>query len=153
MLLFRSRLSSIFHPFEYLQTKRRYSTNWTEMFSANSLVVRLFTVTSFQKWLMNVSVSRTILCSCEMAANSLSHSSSRTAHRAKSRVRLLFVMVTFDDELDIASIDEYVELSFDIESYEMWPDDGDTSRTVAFDEPVNLLQCNCQLNSSFQRHN
>ena len=73
-----------------------------------------------------------MLCSCEIAANSLSHSSNSTAHSAKSRVRLLLVMVTatVDDELDIASIDEYVELSFDIESYDIWPADGDNSRTV-----------------------
>lgn len=74
-----------------------------------------------------------------MAANSFNHSSSNTAHRAKSRIRLLLVVVTdtFDVELDITSIDEYVELSFDKESYDNGPDDGDTSRTVAFDEPVN----------------
>lgn len=80
-----------------------------------------------------------MLCSCEMAASSLSHSSSNTAHRAKSRIRLLLVVVTatVDVELDIASIDEYVELSFESESNDNGPDDGDTSRTVAFDEPMN----------------
>lgn len=80
-----------------------------------------------------------MLCSCDIAANSFNHSSNRTAHSAKSRVRLLLVMVTatFADELDIASIDEYVELSFDSESYDIGPDDGDASRTVAFDEPEN----------------
>lgn len=73
-----------------------------------------------------------MLCSCEIAANSFSHSSNSTAHSAKSRVRLLSVMVTatVDVELDIASIDEYFELSFDIESYDICPDDGDNSRTV-----------------------
>lgn len=84
-----------------------------------------------------MSVSKTILCSCEMAANSLSHSSSRTAHMAKSRVRLLLLVIvtaTFDDELEMASIDEYVELSFDSESYgESCADVGDTSRTVEFE--------------------
>lgn len=80
----------------------------------------------------------TILCSCEIAANSLSHSSNRTAHRARSRIRLLFVTVavTVDDEFDIASMDEYVELSFDSESNDICPADGDTSRTVALD-PAN----------------
>lgn len=79
-----------------------------------------------------------MLCSCEIAANSLSHSSSSTAHRAKSRIRLLFETVTetVGDEFDIASIDEYVEVSFDNESYDIWPDDGDISRTVEFDEPA-----------------
>lgn len=47
----------------------------------------------------------------------------------------MIVAAAFADELDIASIDEYVELSFDNESYDMGPDDGDASRTVAFDEP------------------
>lgn len=86
---------------------------------------------------MNVSVNKTMLCSWEIAASSFNHSSNSTAHRAKSRVRLLLVIVAaaFADELDIASIDEYVELSFDNESYDMGPDDGDASRTVAFDEP------------------
>lgn len=86
---------------------------------------------------MNVSVNNTMLCSCEMAANSFNHSSNRTAHRAKSRVRLLLVIVTaaFADELEIASIDEYVELSFDNESNDIGPDVGDASRTVVFDEP------------------
>lgn len=62
-----------------------------------------------------------MLCSCEIAANSLRHSSNNTAHRAKSRIRLLFVTVTVavDDELDITSIDEYVKLSLDSESYDM----------------------------------
>lgn len=86
---------------------------------------------------MKVSVNKTMLCSCEIAASSLSHSSSRTAHSAKSRIRLLFVMVTLtvDDELEIASIDEYVELSFDNDSYDIGPDDGDNSRTVVAEEP------------------
>lgn len=100
--------------------------------------VMLFVCVDYiQKWLMNVSVSMTILCSCEMAANSLSHSSSRTAHMAKSRVRLLLFVIaaaTFGDEFEMASIDEYVELSFDDESYdELCADSGDNSRTVEFE--------------------
>lgn len=91
-----------------------------------------------------MSVSKTILCSCEIAANSLSHSSNRTAHIAKSRVRLLLLVIVtaeFDDELDIASIDEYVELSFDNESYDvLWtPAGGLVSRTVEFEpEDANM---------------
>lgn len=85
-----------------------------------------------------MSVSKTILCSWEIAANSLSHSSSSTAHIAKSRVRLLLLVIVtaaFADEFEIASIDEYVELSFDNESYGelCTPAGGDTSRTVEFE--------------------
>lgn len=85
-----------------------------------------------------------MLCSCDIAANSFNHSSNKTAHSAKSRVRLLLPIITaaFVDELDIASIEEYVELSFDRESYDNGPDDGDASRTVAFDEPENYCHGN-----------
>lgn len=81
----------------------------------------------------------TILCSCDIAANSLSHSSNKTAHNARSRVRLLLVIVetvTFDDVL--VSSDEYGRLSFDIESNDVLPDtdDGFSSRTVVFGDPV-----------------
>lgn len=69
---------------------------------------------------------------------------------AKSRVRLLlFVIVTatFNDELEIASIDEYVELSFDNESYgEFCADAGDNSRTVEFEpDEMGKKQRNCNL--------
>lgn len=45
-----------------------------------------------------------MLCSCEIAANSLSHSSSITAQMAKSRVRLLLV-VADDPALDVLPIE------------------------------------------------
>ena len=40
-----------------------------------------------------------MLCSCDIAASSLSHSSNTTAHSAKSLVRRLFVVVLMPDEL------------------------------------------------------
>lgn len=53
---------------------------------------------------------------------------------AKSRVRLLLLVIvtaTFDDDCEMASIDEYVELSFDNDSYgELCVDAGDISRIV-----------------------
>lgn len=56
---------------------------------------------------------------------------------AKSRVRLLLLVIvtaTFDDEFEMASIDEYVELSVDNESYgEFCTDAGDSSRIVEFE--------------------
>lgn len=56
-----------------------------------------------------------MLCSCEMAASSLSHSSSITAQTAKSRARLLLIA---DDDpafdvLPIDSNDEGLERSRD----------------------------------------
>lgn len=88
---------------------------------------------------MKVSVNITILCSCEIAANSLSHSSNRTAHSAKSRVRLLLVIdaeTAVDVLFDIVSNDEYGKLSFDWESNEfVLLLTGFVSRTVVFGEP------------------
>lgn len=44
------------------------------------------------------------------------------------------VTAEFDDEFEMASIDEYVELSFDNESYgELCMPAGDDSRTVEFE--------------------
>lgn len=66
-----------------------------------------------------------------MAANSFNHSSSTTAHNAKSRVRLLFGEPTVDEELEIASSDVKLVLSsFDMESIETLADDDVISRSV-----------------------
>lgn len=83
---------------------------------------------------MKISVSITMLCSCEIAANSLSHSSRITAQRAKSRVRLLLIMVDDPafDVLAIESMEEWLEYSNDVASNDAICVD---SRTVILDEP------------------